>query len=448
MKNKLFYSLTLTSLFISLLFVLLNVKFHAVYIIAFFISVTSILLVKRSIIYFCAVFIFSFFPQDNKFNLLPAIDTNLNLVLLLIFVVLFLTKINFSKSYNKLWLSYIIVVVYGLIIGLISHNEQKFIVDELVKYLFYPIGFYFCISIFENINIDSFLKVFFKFNLIMGLIIVIQIFTYYFLFSFGSRVFFRPSNLLLLSELTALSLLFYKKNLSLLKKIILISLILLYTFGILIFMQRSLWIATIFSVSIFMIIYSFRSNFSKKKIIKVLTFFVLAFLIILFLFTNSVFYSTVFSSRTSDVEEQGIQTFSIAARLVSYFEILQKIRQHWLLGLGVGDTLKTTYLNMRVINIVDNSFVVILWKFGLVGLGIFALIYLTGLKQLLYLIKNSDNNILIFSIIIFTNLVGQIINSLACVILILYSFNFIWTSHLAFTNVIFLESKNKTIHAN
>ena len=118
--------------------------------------------------------------------------------------------------------------------------------------------------------------------------------------------------------------------------------------------------------------------------------------------------------------------------------MLKKIGKNPLFGTGTGDVIVTSYLNQRVIDIVDNSYIVILWKYGIFGLILFIWLYFKYFKQSIYLIKNSSNKYtLLIIIVIFSNFIGQFINGLACVIMTLYHFNFIWGALIAITDILY-----------
>jgi len=447
MKNKYLY---LFGILITILAIYLsqsNLKILSFSITVIFIGIVAVITIKREFIFLFVLFIFFFFPQMNRYEILPVLNYIIGFVILGILFLVLIGKVELKSSYNLLWIIFIIYIIFQIIRGIYADNNTEFILDETVKYLFYPIGFYFTISACSSNNISKNIVIkLFKFTLIMGVVIVIQMLFYYFFITGANRVLTRQANLLLLSLMTSLTLLIFKRNLSFRNKITLLIFSFLYVIGILIFMQRSLWIAAITSVFVFILIFLFKSGIkSSKKIILIL-------LITLFIFGSLFMFKVIAKSnkileaRTSEIQEEGVETFSIAVRIISYLEIINKIKDDWIIGLGVGDEISTPYLNRPVMNIVDNSYLVILWKFGVLGFLLFSTIFSIAIYQMIYLIKNTQGNSQLFAIIVFTNLMGQLVNGLACVIMILYFYNFIWVSQIAIINILYLKKKNTKIN--
>ncbi|MCD6380356.1 hypothetical protein J7M07_07940, partial [bacterium] len=133
------------------------------------------------------------------------------------------------------------------------------------------------------------------------------------------------------------------------------------------------------------------------------------------------------SSRSGKSLQEGIETPSLQIRLLTYLRTYHIIKKNVLFGQGVGDTIILPYLNQRVISSVDNSYLVIIWKLGLSGFLVFASIYLLFIKKAVYIIQNSKNRLyLVTSIVLLSSIVGQLVTGLACTIMCLYHFNFIW----------------------
>jgi len=159
------------------------------------------------------------------------------------------------------------------------------------------------------------------------------------------------------------------------------------------------------------------------------------------MFNTIVKSNKILEARTTELDEEGLETFSIAVRILSYLEILNKVKDDLIIGLGVGDEVETPYLNKPVINVVDNSYIVILWKLGIIGILIFIAIFVIFIYQMTYLINNGSDEYKIISIIFISNIFGQFVNGLACVILVLYHLNIIWVSQIAIINSIYFYQK-------
>jgi O-antigen ligase len=443
MKNKYLYIFGFLLILLLVYISQSNIKIYSFVIMAFFLGLISIATTSRDIIFLAILAFFYFFPQMNRYEILPTISDEITVAILLIFLFSFLSKMEFDNSYNFLWLIFCLYIVFQIFRGIQAGYNGKYILDESVKYLLYPLGFYFTLTAFTTHRDNSkSVKVIIRFNLIMGLVIIAQMLFYYFFITNGNRVITRQANLLLLSLMTSLSLLVYLKQ-DLNKKVILILLSLLYVLGILIFMQRSLWIATLVSLFSFVIIYLVKSKFQTNKVIIIIIIIVTSFFLVSSLYKSLTQYNAMIESRVSEVQEEGSGTLSIAMRLLSFNDVLRKIEKNLIFGAGVGDELVTSYLSKPVINIVDNSYLVVLWKFGFFGFSLLALIFGIAIYQMIYLVKKTDGYSQLLAIIFLTNLLGQLVNGLACVIMILYFFNFIWVSHIAIINVLYINRKRQ-----
>jgi hypothetical protein len=147
----------------------------------------------------------------------------------------------------------------------------------------------------------------------------------------------------------------------------------------------------------------------------------------MFIITPNLTFDKNISSRSGKSLQAGIETPSLQIRLLTYLRTYHIIKKNVLFGQGVGDTIILPYLNQRVINSVDNSYLVIIWKLGLSGFLVFASIYFIFIKKAVYIIRNSKNRLyLVTSIVLLSSIVGQLVTGLACTIMCLYHFNFIW----------------------
>jgi hypothetical protein len=133
------------------------------------------------------------------------------------------------------------------------------------------------------------------------------------------------------------------------------------------------------------------------------------------------------SSRSSDALQEGFKTHSLQIRFLTYLHVYNEIKKNVLFGQGIGDTIVLPYLNQREISLVDNSYLVIIWKLGLVGFLIFASIYFLFIKKAIYIIQNSKTRLyIVISIVLLSSIIGQLVTGLACSIMSHYYFNFIW----------------------
>jgi len=424
-------------LFIICFFLILdNTSRNLINIGLFFLIVIFYFLNYELISYLLILTILFVFPQSDRYHLIPVIyhDTSIMILLAMSLIMIFKKFIK-HNVYNKYWFIFILLIIIQTLRGIYLGHDSYYIKDEVVKYLNYPIGFFFVKSIIDKINLKKFIRLNIYAFLILGLIICLQMFYYYFFVTIGNRVLTRQTNLLLISLMTSMALLLFYKKLSFKEKAFLITVSVLYILSIIIFMQRSLWIAVAISLLSLSLIFILKSDNKKKSIFVIITILLIVISVSLLILNRYNLNKNILSKRVEVIENQDIKELSVFIRLLSYVEIIKKLEGKWIQGLAIGDEIKTTYLNRSVINIVDNSVLIILWKFGLFGILLFGLIFFHFFKQLFQLIKSDRNDIItIFSIIITTSIIGQIINGFACVIMILYHYNFIWAMFIAYAD--------------
>ncbi len=442
MKSKNYYFLGLILTIVAILFSQLNLKIYSLSITLFFIGLIGIATIRKNYFFLILLSLFWFFPQMNRYDLLPIMEGKIAIAILAVLLFSLVSNLELKNSYNSIWLFFLVYFVFQIGRGIALGYKSQYIFDESIKYLYYPIGFYFTLNVFKpNRANNDLIKQLLKFILIMGFVIFLQMIYYYFFITHTDRVITRQANLLLLSLMTSLTLLIFKKNNSIFQKSILMTLSLTYVIGIVIFMQRSLWLATFVSLFVLVLIFLFKSGKGiATRIIIILM--ILSFSGSSILMFNTIVKSNkILEARTTELDEEGLETFSIAVRILSYLEILNKVKDDLIIGLGVGDEVETPYLNKPVINVVDNSYIVILWKLGIIGILIFIAIFVIFIYQMTYLINNGSDEYKIISIIFISNIFGQFVNGLACVILVLYHLNIIWVSQIAIINSIYFYQK-------
>jgi len=394
-------------------------------------------LLNRKIMFFFILSPFFILPQLKRYDVIPILSWNITVPIIILLFVLILSKVRLDNSYNLLFIFFIFYMGIEIFRGWNYGYEMRYLFGETIKYIFYPLGFYFTYSIFNNENEDEkILKYLLLFFILMGMIISLQIIYYYFYVTFGDRVITRQANLLIISFISALAYILYFSE-DIFNKILLGSSMILYLISLIIIMQRSLWIGFIISLFLFILLYQrkfIKSNF--KKI-------VLVFLIFFILFGTYLIYESividksVLEERTDVIGKKG-KTFSIGARILSYYHAFRLFLQNPILGKGMGDSIITPYLNQREIGIVDNSYLVVLWKMGIIGFLIFLFLYVKFLTQLIKIITKTKFKLhRLFGIIIISIIVGQMINGLACVIMTLYFFNIIWGVFIAITDYLY-----------
>lgn len=378
-------------------------------------------------------FLLSVFPQRNLYSLLPSLTSLLMLILLFI-TFLHIHKINWENRIQKVFIIFLVYLLFSTIWGLIQGYSISLISNESMKWLFYPCSFFFTLNLFQKFSLDknkleNFLKYLSFILLGFALMNAIEHLILYIFFTKGGRVITRQTIILGIGISISLGyFLFY--NLKKYQKIIIGLLFLFYLLGIIISMQRSLWVAIIiaFIISFLFYLKKRKWNFFSMELI------ILLFLIF-FLFSLGNEYVRVnelLISERVDTFEEGIETRSMLVRFVTYNQVFKRIKENLIFGKGLGDTLYVPILYSNRISFVDNSYLQTLWKMGFVGIVIFFIIIGNIFKKIYYILKYSSNKVyLLFSFSIGLSLLIAIINGLTCVVLTQYYFNFIWGSFMA-----------------
>ncbi|HMA77082.1 MAG TPA: hypothetical protein VKO43_07230 [Candidatus Krumholzibacteriaceae bacterium] len=196
--------------------------------------------------------IFTLLPQADRYNLLPYLSTTFVFFLLAISLIYLLVDLRYKHSCLIMIIFAVIVVLQGIRGKLYNYDNYQ-IVSGAVKLLFYPVGFFFAVSLFKDKKSNAaFLKSLFPLFIIIGVIISFQIIGYHLFLTRGARVASRQTNILLVSLISALSLLYFFK-LNSIKKIALVAISILYISAIFLTMQRSLFVAVIISLLLFVI---------------------------------------------------------------------------------------------------------------------------------------------------------------------------------------------------
>jgi len=382
-------------------------------------------LVSRRWFFYILISIFTLLPQADRYNLLPYLSTTFVFFLLAISLIYLLVDLRYKHSCLIMIIFAVIVVLQGIRGKLYNYDNYQ-IVSGAVKLLFYPVGFFFAVSLFKDKKSNAaFLKSLFPLFIIIGVIISFQIIGYHLFLTRGARVASRQTNILLVSLISALSLLYFFK-LNSIKKIALVAISILYISAIFLTMQRSLFVAVIISLLLFM---SLCLKTARKKTKTVITFIIIIAVLAasIFMIAPSFSLNRDISSRSSEAIDKGLETPSLQIRFFFFLKVYNIIKKNVLFGQGVGDTVVLPFSNQRLKSFVDNSYLVLIWKLGLTGFLVFASIFFLFIKKAFYIIKNSKNRLYVtVSIALLCTIIGHSVTGLACAIMSHYHFNFIW----------------------
>ena len=382
-------------------------------------------LTSRKWFFFILISIFTLLPQLNRYRILPYLSTKLVFFLLIVSLIYLFVKFKYKHTYF-IWILFTLIIVFQVIRGKYYNYADFYLISGAIKFIFYPVGFFFAVSLLKDKKFnENFLKSLLILFVIIGFFISLQTIGYHLFLTHGNRVITRQTNILLISLIVSLSLIYFYK-LKAITKMLLIALSILYVLGIFLSMQRSLFVATIVSILFFAVL-CIKTAKKKSKTLVTLIIIVSIVAAAMFIIAPNLSFDKNISSRSGKSLQEGLGTPSLQIRLLTYLRTYHIIKTNILFGQGVGDAIILPYLNQRVINSVDNSYLVIIWKLGLAGFLVFASIYFLFIKKAIYIIQNSKNRLyLVTSIVLLSSIVGQLITGLACTIMCLYHFNFIW----------------------
>jgi hypothetical protein len=119
-------------------------------------------------------------------------------------------------------------------------------------------------------------------------------------------------------------------------------------------------------------------------------------------------------------------------RMAEIHRALEQWRGNVFLGTGLGSTINPVTIQHWSVDLVDNSFVVILWKMGLVGLTAYLLILLESFRLGLEVFRKSDSaEVKGLVAAILSGWIGLLLVAITNSCLVLYRYNLIWASSLA-----------------
>jgi len=279
-KNRVLY------LIFFLLILISTYIFHLNYQLFFLILVFPIIVIYFPVILFnskklifAILFFLIVFPQTYWYTDYVFVNLYSSFLILVILLIHSLKSIRLNNSFFLIFLLFFVAILLNAVRGIYSKYDGIYILYETIKYLFYPIGYYFFLSVFEEENDLKGIKKIFEHFIIFTLIASIEIVMIYLFITKGGRVLTRFGNVILIGLIISLSFIRIK-DISPLKKIFYYFSIILMSIGILLTMQRSLWIATATSITVFYIL----DLMSRKSTIK--ESFIKLFVLILLLFST------------------------------------------------------------------------------------------------------------------------------------------------------------------
>ena len=247
-----------------------------------------------------------------------------------------------------------------------------------------------------------------------------------------------------------LGILYYSKDIK--RKIVSAVLLIPICFGVLICLQRSLWLAigVVFVVSLF--IFFYQRGFSIRRILFV---FLIALIACTLLFSIAIFILTrvtaggtilvLLKRLISLVNFEYLQVDSSAyVRITEIKQALSKINGiQWLIGRGIGDTFYS-FLRTKTKSYVDNCYAWVMWKMGIIGLISFLAIFVIFFQRSIFLLKKcakSEENIYVMTL--FLNIAGLLVVALGNASLVQFRYIMIWAISMGVMETMYKKYKNE-----
>ena len=231
------------------------------------------------------------------------------------------------------------------------------------------------------------------------------------------------------------------------RKLLCIILMIPIIFMVIISMTRALWVATFFSILLMIFFYNWKGKNLARKVFQ-LSFFIVIMSVIVILSVTSM--SNIRGHEVGESMNTRVQSFeeleqdaSLIIRAVEILQVLERTKTSPIWGMGLGDEVMRI-LRWGISNSVDNTFVWIYWKMGLIGLFTYSLVIVLFIKRCIFVLKRvNDERQKLYVTTALSSFVGLLLISLTNTCLILYRFNIIWAILIASVEIIARKIENE-----
>ncbi len=433
-KKYLFPLIIIASLFIYFLY-FYNLK---IFLLLFFLITGFIfffLSLKKIYIFIFIIFgLISVIPLE--FYKHPPIPFGINdyHIVFLLFILfsysIILLFINYGKYKNIIFnipkqiiALFIVLIVYATI-GFIRGNETIKIFREIINLFYYIFPFIFLP--FFNITKKH---LFYTFEILIIIIFIEYVFMYY--YALSHLIIRRLVTRLVVFSVfifpyTYLSLFRHdiKNKIIKLKHFLMFFIIL---FVVITALQRSIWITIFFDIIAGIFIYLYYKKFSFRTFVSIIFVLLLIFTILFSIFKIIEYHASedlmkIIKYRFFTISSTNklTQDAALNVRLQDNKNVMEKIKGSYLMGEGLGSTIEQSDSG-KTLEIVDNAYLVLLWKTGIIGLFVLLSIYFMSFYQLLRIYIKTKNlwDTMIFALILINYLLNGFVNT--CFIMYRYT---------------------------
>lgn len=212
--------------------------------------------------------------------------------------------------------------------------------------------------------------------------------------------------------------------------------------------QRSLWIAIVFSALLLWALSFIRQGISLKNFFKFVFFLAAA---VVFLAGVGFFIDKFFLGSTILTLLERFNTFlelandaSFLIRMGEIGNALQQWRDTPIIGTGFGATINPIILEHYSNNVVDNSYVVFLWKSGIIGLALYlAIALLFFIRGWFIFIRTQNLQTQRLVAALLAGFAGLMLIALMNSSLAYYRFNIFWATTFATIELLYWREKKK-----
>ncbi len=203
--------------------------------------------------------------------------------------------------------------------------------------------------------------------------------------------------------------------------------------------KRMLWVELIFLFMLFYFLYINRYGITFNRIFKSILLYAIYFM---FLFGLLYFSASLFNVDINIIlgRWQGVGNLSDNSLLMRFFDInraLKILHGNFLLGMGAGSELRSAGTGSSF-RFIDNSYVIALFKGGIIQLILLCAVYFTALQRSYRIYKRAEHvELRIIGASLFTAIAGIMFSGMTEVSMIYFAHVYIWMMVFAITIILY-----------
>lgn len=342
---------------------------------------------------------------------------------------------NLSVTY----MVYFIIIAIALCVGIIHHYQWKSVLTNFLTFFYFITYFIVLSSLSNNKQIYHYIITIFIASVIAALQYIYSFFTGQFSILSMGRIVTGQIHIIYLMIPFLLS--FLINNNTSLRFYSIVPLFILVP-AILISQTRGTWIACIVAIGVNLFIYFKDRKYSINKITR-FSLSAISIVVVIFLVIHK-----IVGTNMMDLVEQRVgsianweQDTSLNMRAEMNAAVWKEFLSSPIWGKGLGAIVHVHDWQYQLW--IDNTYMVLLWKFGILGFLCFITILFVVLKRSYYVYAHTDNMFYKwFSGGTFSAFMGLAVLGLISPVLIKYRFNIIWALIMACIEYSFLETKS------